>query len=144
MGKFSDQNKQVGHYLGTEIDGKWWKRYHKNKFLARGNGEYSVRENSFCFLRYMTKSPLEICFEDIVDVKIGKWHAGKWYAGWSIVKIFWMREGMRLSSGFAVSKSQDFVLKFVEELKQRTDRSQKPPSDIPANQIDATDFQSSR
>lgn len=40
MEDFSKTNTQIGHYLGTEIDEKWWRRYRKNKFLARGNGEY--------------------------------------------------------------------------------------------------------
>jgi hypothetical protein len=38
--------KRRGHYLGTEIDEKWWRRYRKDGFLARGLGEYWI-ENSF-------------------------------------------------------------------------------------------------
>ncbi len=33
-------NKNKGLHSGTEIDEKWWKRYTKNKFLIKGNGEY--------------------------------------------------------------------------------------------------------
>ncbi len=115
----SATNTQVGNYLGTEIDEKWWKRYRKNKFLARGDGEYWLKEDSFCFLRYMTKTPLEIRFEDMTDIKTGKWHAGKWGVGWPVVKILWAKDGMRLSSGFLVSKSRGFVSTFIDELKER-------------------------
>ncbi len=119
MEKSLTKDPQAGHYLGTEMDEKWWKRYRKDKFLARGNGKYWLEEDSFCFLRYLTKTPLKIRFQDIVDIKIGKWHSGKWYVGWPIVKILWMKEGMRLSSGFVVSKDQDFVIRFIDDLRRR-------------------------
>ncbi len=91
----------------------------KSKLLARGNGEYWIEQNTFCFHRYLTESPIKIRFEDIVDIKIGKWHSGRWYSGWPIVKIVWMKEGTRLSSGFVISKGQDSALTFVDDLKKR-------------------------
>ena len=119
MEQSSGVNRQAGHYLGTEVDEKWWKRYTKNKLLARGNGKYWIEKGAFCFLRYLSKDPIEIRFEDIVDIKIGTWHSGRWCIGWPIVKIVWMKEGIRLSSGFVVSKSKGIVLNFVDDLKER-------------------------
>jgi len=48
-----------------------------------------------------------------VNIKIGKWHSGRWY----IVKIVWIKEEVRLSSGFVISRDHDFVLSFVDDLK---------------------------
>ena len=116
----SDLTKQKGHYLGTEVDEKWWKRHTKNKLLARGNGEFWIDRDAFLFRRYLTKNPIEIRFEDIVDITIGSWHSGRWYSGRPIVKIVWMQEGVRLSSGFVVAKDQDATVQFVDDLKEKT------------------------
>ncbi len=111
--------KQDGHYLGTEVDEKWWRRYTKDKLLARGNGKYWIEQDAFCFHRFFLKSDIRIRFEDVVDIKIGKWHSGRWYIGWPIVKIVWMKEGKRLSSGFVISRDQDLALSFVDDIKKR-------------------------
>lgn len=112
-------NRQDGHYLGTEIDEKWWKRYYKDKLLARGNGEYWIEQDAFCFHRFFTRSDVKIRFQDIVDVKIGKWHSGRWYSGWPIVKIVWIKEGVRLSSGFGITENLSTAMSIVDDLKQR-------------------------
>jgi hypothetical protein len=31
-----------GHYFGTEIDGKWWRRYRESGYSARGSGELDI------------------------------------------------------------------------------------------------------
>ncbi len=107
---------EKGYYFGTTIDGKWWKRYKKDGFFARGNGEYWMEETSFCFRKYLTKSPMKIYFKDIVDIKIGKWHAGEWGGGKPIIKIIWKRDDKVLSSGFLVKKNSD---EFLKEIKKR-------------------------
>ncbi len=119
MERSSGADKKDGHYLGTEIDEKWWKRYTGNKLLARGNGEYWMEQDAFCFHRFFTKSDIRIRFKDIVDVKIGKWHSGRWHSGWPIVKIVWMKDGVRLSSGFGIVESQNIALSVVDDLKER-------------------------
>ena len=98
-------NRRKGHYLGTEIDEKWWKRYKKDKFFARGNGEYWLDDTAFYFRRYLTKHPIQIPFEKIVEVKIGKSHAGRWLLGSRVLKLIWQKEGMKLTSGFIVSRN---------------------------------------
>ncbi len=112
-------NKRDGHYLGTEVDEKWWKRYMGNKLLARGNGEYWIEQDAFCFHRLFTRSDIRIRFEDMMDVKIGRWHSGRWYSGWPIVTIIWMKDGKRLSSGFDIIENRDFALSLVNDLKER-------------------------
>ncbi len=50
-------DKKKGHYIGTEINEKWWSRYREEGFFARGNGEYWFDEDFFYFRRYPTKEP---------------------------------------------------------------------------------------
>jgi hypothetical protein len=99
-------NRHKGHYLGTEIDEKWWKRYKQDKFFARGNGEYWFDGTAFFFRRYLTKYPIQISFAAIIDVKIGKSHAGRWLLGPRVLKLIWQKDGMILSSGFIVARNQ--------------------------------------
>lgn len=102
-------SRQKGHYFGTEIDEKWWKRYKKSKMFARGTGEFWYDEEAFYFLRYLTKEPISIAYKDIRELKTGKWHAGQWGAGRTVLKLVWTADGQRLSSGFSVSKDQETV-----------------------------------
>ena len=92
-----------GVYLGTEIDGKWWKRYRRDGFFARGNGVYWVDGLGFNFLRYLTRKPLTVPFSAVTGVRTGDSHAGRWLMGRRALKLDWSREGSLLSSGFVVS-----------------------------------------
>lgn len=98
------QPTHKGHYLGTEIDETWWKRFTKDKLFARGNGVYWFDPTNFCFRRYLTKQPIQIPYQAITGLKIGKSHAGRWFAGGPILKIVWKKNGATLSSGFIVAK----------------------------------------
>ncbi len=112
-------NEEIaGKYFGTEINGKWWRRYTKDRLLARGNGTFSFNKHSILFLRLLTKNPIDIKFEEIVDIKIGKWHAGQWGAGQQIVKVIWEKKGQILSSGFSFSKEPDEVQTIVSKLNR--------------------------
>ncbi len=73
-------DKKKGHYIGTEINEKWWSRYRGEGFFARGNGEYWFDEDFFYFRRYLTKEPIKIPFNRIQEIKTGNWHAGRWCA----------------------------------------------------------------
>ena len=99
-------NRYKGHYLGTEIDEKWWKRYKKDKLFARGNGEFWFDETAFYFLRYLTKHPIQIPLRKIVRFEIGKTHAGRWLLRQWVLKLIWEKDGLILSSGFIVARSQ--------------------------------------
>ena len=85
-------DKSKGLYLGTEINETWWRRYTKDGFFMRGNGEYWYDDQGFYFQRTLTKTPLFISFKDAFEVKLGTWHAGKWAYGNFIVKILWKKE----------------------------------------------------
>jgi hypothetical protein len=118
-------DRRRGHYLGTEIDGKWWKRYTKEGFFARGNGEYWYDDEAFYFLRYLTKDPIVIPFGTVSAAKAGTWHVGRWGSGNLIVKLFWAHQGQSLSSGFILSHQKPEALRLLDEIRQRV------PSPIP-------------
>ena len=118
-----DINKRTGLYLGTEIDEKWWERYTKDKLLMRGNGSYWHDNNAFYFLRYLTKTPITIPLRYIRAFKIGRWHSGRWCYGYPILKIIWLKDGLRLSSGFLISKNEDDVKQIILNFKSKIEHN---------------------
>ena len=112
-------NRRKGHYLGTEINEKWWKRYRKDKFFARGNGEYWLDDTALYFHRFLTKRPIEIPFAKVIEVKIGRSHAGRWLLGSRVLKMIWEKDGIKLSSGFVVSRNQIDTEAIGDEIKRK-------------------------
>ena len=115
-------HQSKGHYLGTVIDAKWWKRYKKDKLFARGNGKYWYDETTFYFMRYLTKQPIQIPLNRIVGLEIGKSHAGRWVFREIVLKIIWEKDGMSLSSGFIVAKDKpgtEAVMRVLNNLAYR-------------------------
>lgn len=111
--------KRRGHYLGTEIGGKWWRRYRGEGFFARGNGEWWYDDEYFHFRRYLTKQPISIPRRQIFAIDTGNWHAGRWAGGLVILKIMWKNGDLRLSSGFVVSKEKGDAMKLADDLLKR-------------------------
>ncbi len=105
-----------GHYLGTEVDETWWRRYRGSGFFARGNGEYWLEDRELCFLRYLTSEPLRIPYDRIRAVKVGTSHAGRWTLGRPIVKVLWQDSGTLLSSGFEFPKGAIGAQEFLQQL----------------------------
>ncbi len=108
-----------GNYFGTEVDEKWWKRYSKNKMLARGNGLFWVDQQAIHFRRYLTKEPISIPLKSVIELKTGKWHAGRWGTNNKLLKVVWEKDGLRLSSGFALSKSEYEVVALMVRLEKQ-------------------------
>ncbi|MBT8039685.1 MAG: hypothetical protein HKO85_03930 [Xanthomonadales bacterium] len=106
-----------GKYIGTEIDEKWWRRYTKEKMLARGSGTFSCDGQAILFHRKLTKHPIAIPFRYIVGFKVGKWHAGQWGGGAEVLKILWKRESQKLSSGFLVAGYEKSAGELIRELE---------------------------
>jgi len=96
----------LGHYMGTEINEKWWYRYAESGFFARGKGEFWIENDSFFFQKYLINSIIEIPFEKVKELKTGTWHAGQWSANKPILKILWVEEETILSSGFLLPKKE--------------------------------------
>lgn len=118
----NNAEKMKGSYLGTEIDGKWWKRCVGYGLLARGSGTWGFEDECFFFLRYLTQKPIRIPFKSIRELKTGKWHSGRWCFGYPVMKIIWDKEGVILSSGFLVSKNIDDVSELMAELRRKIDK----------------------
>lgn len=109
-----------GHYLGTEADERWYKRYLKDGLAARGYGRFWYDERGFYFRRNPTDKPIFIPYDTFVDVRLGPWHAGRWAYGNPIVKIVWARNGDRLSSGFIVGRTEDAAVALKAILQRRS------------------------
>ena len=110
--------KRQGHYFGTEIDDKWWRRYTKNRLFARGAGEYWYDDARFYFRRYLTRMPIVLHFRDIIDLKTGHWHAGRWGGRHPIIKFIWQQHGKRLGSGFLLSGQDDVTEQLLNEFRK--------------------------
>jgi hypothetical protein len=110
--------KRQGHYLGTEVEGRWWRRYTQAPFFSRGNGTYWYDERAFYFCRYLTRTPLELLLERIQEIRVGRWHAGRWAWGAPIVKLVWVNDGMSLISGFVLSRSESLTRQVIEALER--------------------------
>ena len=111
-------NRRKGHYLGTEIDQKWWKRYRKEKMFARGNGEYWFDDSALYFRRYLTRQPIKIPFDKVSELKIGRSHAGRLLWSNRVLKIIWQQDAISLSSGFVVARNEQETEAISDELKQ--------------------------
>ena len=117
-----EHTRESGHYFGTEIDGKWWKRYKKQHMFARGKGFYWHDDEAFYFRRLLTKTPMAIPFAQVTGFVTGKWHAGQWAGGRKVLKIEWENDGQRLSSGFTVAGDPEAL---ASALKRRVDAAGK-------------------
>jgi hypothetical protein len=109
-------------YVGTELNGKWWKSYRKDGFFVRGNGLHTFEEDALTFKRLLMKEPLRIPYSAISGVRTGTWHAGKWLAGRPIVKVDWTApDGSTLSSGFgfATDEMADAMLSELNRMVER-------------------------
>lgn len=109
--------KKPGHYLGTEINEKWWRRCMRDGLFARGNGEYWFENSYLFFRRHLTIEPIVISLSQVLDIKVGKWHAGKWAGGAPVVKIIWKKSARRLSSGFVFYRDAGETELLVREIK---------------------------
>jgi hypothetical protein len=113
--------KRRGHYLGTEIDENWRKRYRKDGFFARGVGRFWLDDEGFYFHKYLTRKPIVIPLMDVQEVKLGTWHSGRKCPEDSVVKILWKKEGTLLSSGVRVRARLD-AMNLKSELEARMKR----------------------
>ena len=107
-----------GIYLGTTIDNSWWRRYREDGFFSRGNGRYEIDDRAVYFYKYPFEKPIVIPFDQIVDLKIGRWHAGKWGGGLPILKVVWKRDNILLNSGFILSRSIDDTVKIIDKINK--------------------------
>jgi len=106
---------QNGYYFGTEINEKWYSRYKNDLFLERGNGGYWIDNKGFHFAKFNGKTIL-IPLDSITNIKIGKTHAGKWVPGVTVLKIIWVKDEKKLSSGFRISFNKAETINFKNHI----------------------------
>lgn len=111
-------SSRAGHYFGTEIGGKWWKRYRAPGFSARGNGAWWFEDDELRFHRTLTKETTRIPLRLVKGISFGTWHAGQWNAGRPVVKVTWTLDGQELSSGFGFGDRPSADV-FVAEIRTR-------------------------
>jgi hypothetical protein len=113
----SKNQGRPGSYLGTEVDGKWWRRSRRHGLFARGNGRFWHDREGFWFLRYLTRTPIKVPLGSVTDIEVGTRHAGRWCMGVPILKILWEDDGRGLSSGFVVSRHVGETEELAAELR---------------------------
>jgi hypothetical protein len=110
--------RRPGHYLGTVVDGKWWRRWRRDGLFARGNGEWWMEGRTLCFRRLLTREPIRLNLDNLETVETGTWHAGKWSGRRTIVKMTWEQDGARLTAGFVLGTAAE-TAEFMERLGGR-------------------------
>lgn len=116
------ERKKKGNYFGTEIDHSWYKRFRKDGFFARGNGEFWLEDDGLYFLRKLTKTPLHIPWSEMTGASLGKWHAGRWGGRQPILKVDFRRHGLDLSAGFLLGREWPPMKRFAEDLEKRIEK----------------------
>lgn len=109
-------DEKKGHYLGTEIDRTWWKRYRKDGLFARGNGKLWMDEEGIRFHKLLTRKPLLIRWDEISGARLGRWHAGRWGVRHPILKVDFVRDGRELSAGFILSSDWQQMQRLADDL----------------------------
>lgn len=112
-----------GSYLGTEVGGKWYRRYMAEGFFARGSGRWELTRDAFTFRRRLLVTSLAIPFAAIRGVRTGTWHAGKWVIRPVAVKIDWTLDGLELSSGFVFSRTREGTFQMAAHLEALAGRA---------------------
>lgn len=111
-----------GNYYGTEIDGKWWRRYRDAGFLARGNGEFWMDQSGVHFRRLLTRVPLSIAWDEMTAARLGRWHCGRSGLGRPLLKIDFRREGRNLTAGFHLAGDREEMEWLVADLEEKLSR----------------------
>ena len=91
-----------GSYLGTERDGRWWKRALGEGLFVKGLGSSLIDEHGIVFRRIGINRDIVIPYASMRGVRIGNWHGGTWSARRPILKIDWEHVGRAHSSGFLI------------------------------------------
>ena len=108
-----------GNYYGTEVDGKWWKRYRGSGFFARGNGELWMDDAGLHFRKTLSRAPLSILWEEMTAVGLGRWHCGRPAVGRPLLKVDFARDGRALSAGFSLSGDREEMEDLVDQLSEK-------------------------
>lgn len=102
----ASSERPIGHYLGTVVDGVWYRRYRKHGLFARGLGRFWCEAGCLHFRRYLIRRPVIIPLQSVTRVALTAWHAGRWSGVRRIIVLVWTKEGQELHSGFVLTSAQ--------------------------------------
>jgi hypothetical protein len=108
-GTMNTIQKKRGQYLGTEIDHKWWQRYSEEGFFTRGTGEYWIKDGTFYFQHQVRQKPIKLPLQDIVEIALHPCNRRTKIGVMQIIELVWQKDGLWLSSSFALPGSIDEV-----------------------------------
>lgn len=112
------------NYMGTEVDGKWWRSYRANGFFTKGNGTYAWTDDALVYRRALTHSEWRIPIASLSGVSTGRWHGGTWGGGHTIVKIEWQGpNAQQLTTGILITP-KEAAAEFVAQVRARTGSAQ--------------------
>ncbi|MEA2001633.1 MAG: hypothetical protein U9N84_07080 [Actinomycetota bacterium] len=116
-----------GSYYGTEVDGKWWKRYRGKGFFTRGGGDYWMDETGFHFRKMLTATPFTIGWDEMVSVRIGKSHAGRWGFGRPLLTIEFSSDARPLCAGFYLTSEWSQMEQIAGDISTKLSHLSDPP-----------------
>lgn len=108
-------NTWRGTYYGTEIGGKWWKRYAKDGWLSSFKADIWVDARGLNFRKRGAKTVLTIPRHSITGLTAGRWHVGRW--SWKpILKVQWTKNGVSMLCGFVMSGGEKNTLQMASQI----------------------------
>ena len=103
--EINSKKPPLGHYVGTTIGDRWYRRYREDGFLARGLGRYWCEGGELIFRRFFIRTPVVIPLHLVTDIEVTAHHAGRRVGSPRIIVLVWDNDGEELRSGFVLSSN---------------------------------------
>ncbi|MCU7843229.1 MAG: hypothetical protein KZQ93_05250 [Candidatus Thiodiazotropha sp. (ex Monitilora ramsayi)] len=113
FGSLSNSGDYSDQYLGTEVGNQSWLKFRDNPFYMTGKGKFWLDSDALHFRIYISSMPMAIPYHQIRSVSLGKTHAGHSLSEESILKVFWKKGGVELSSGFILCQSKTQIVETI-------------------------------
>jgi hypothetical protein len=108
---------KAGWHVGTEMGGRWWRRYADRAFSIRGFGHLWSDKRGLYFHRWLTGEPPSLSDSQLESIASGAFHAGRWAWGLPIFKVRWRGNGEGRSSGCLLSGDRAARLETLDLLR---------------------------
>ena len=117
-GSLSNPGDCSDQYLGTEIGNQSWLRFRDNPYYMTGKGKFWLDSDALHFRLYISSMPMEIPYNQIRSVSLCKTHAGHSISEENILKAFWEKDGVQLSSGFILCQSKTQIFETINLIRK--------------------------
>ena len=108
-----------GSYLGTVIEGKWWKPCFRGGLLCKAPGSWQLGEGGLYFLRLLTRKPLFFPFAAMRGLTVSRSHAGNFVFKPVVISLDWEKDGRLLNSGLVLDRDPGRTLLLAEQIRAR-------------------------